>query len=57
MLEQDITVLLAPTSILLPDPNSILPVLKILSEMIPGVELDSVYADIEKGIIISNCVV
>lgn len=48
MLEQDITVLLAPTSLLLPDPNSVLPILKCLSEMIPGVDLESVYADIEK---------
>jgi len=44
----DVTVLLAPTSLLLPDPNSVLPILKILSEMVPGVELDSVYAEIEK---------
>lgn len=48
LLEQDVTVLLAPTSILLPDPNSILPVLKVLSEMIPHCDLDNVYADIEK---------
>jgi hypothetical protein len=50
MLEQDITILLEPTSLLLPDPNSVLPILKCLSEMIPGVELESVYADIEKGV-------
>jgi hypothetical protein len=28
----------------------VLPILKCLSEMIPGVELESVYADIEKGV-------
>lgn len=59
------TVLLAPTSLLLPDPNAyaqfysfnyllnsnfcrVLPILKILSELVPGVELESVYAEIEK---------
>jgi hypothetical protein len=50
LLEQDVTVLLAPTSLLLPDPNSILPVLKVLCEMIPNVQLEGVYEDIEKGI-------
>jgi predicted ATP-grasp superfamily ATP-dependent carboligase len=46
--DQDVTVLLAPTSLLLPDPNAVLPILKVLSEMVPGVELESVYAEIEK---------
>lgn len=64
--DQDVTVLLAPTSLLLPDPNacviifyffpssslnspfSVLPILKVLSELIPGVALESVYAEIEK---------
>jgi len=48
LLEQDVTVLLAPTSLFLPDPNSVLPILKTLSELIPGIELDSVYSEIEK---------
>jgi len=46
--DQDVTVLLAPTSLLLPDPNAVLPILKALSELIPGVKLDSVYEEIEK---------
>jgi len=48
LLDQDVTILLAPTNLILPDPNSVLPVLKILSEMIPDVKLDNVYEEIEK---------
>jgi len=47
LLDQDVTVLVAPTSLLLPDPNSVVPVLKTLSAMIPNVQLEGVYEEIE----------